>query len=950
MQEIERAAIRLYKAQFCALYRIAEEATRYRQALEHWYWRPVQPPLRNPLAWFRYAARCVRSQVHHRRSGGRYGERYTFLYTRMLLAQNWEPKDQAEMVAIEKHLNAESVAKFRQAAKQMAQVQTAAAEAAKKETRSRQSWGQWAKSFVASTVDETVDISDLDVESQKILREAVLLAESPDDEMEVNAYPREYARYRVDFHAVFGSLTLVEEGWLPGSDAQELCYMQFNDLDGQYRIRQTSYQYSFELMSIIVDDRKNAIQGLSQIASCRSGNTSQDIRPGAAEATKLLKWNFDTLPSSECQKDGGEMSVVVDGLNLVYSVESVLGIYNFWYVPKNDRFLRQNAPIVENRVILEEELGQEVSLWLDRTQYDKRMKWKLSVLQPCILFPANPKDGTEPIIVFDVDRFFWGSEFPNENSDKNSIFYDRSVMSIENTRFRMVDDVETWLRCLVNRRVAWMMKPITLATDFDFNFAWDRCKLPHEICVAKDLPRNVLSGALPQVHFLVEGHQYCTFWYTFFKVMKSHWGTPEELAIQASTPQLPVPGSGRSFAFKFNIHELKLDLLKSTTHQHLTLQAEAEDRDGAEDEKTAFATMIFSGFQVSYENGNISKLDLHMESLKIQDLIQNCLFASSDTDVGGVSKGSFVSIQRGWAVPGAINHPGVDTWWVFDFRTLGLNWNDQTVALLMQFCAAAFATHSKALEAAAVSAASELNLAPTASTTKEALEHDATAMAAVGSSAPPPVVKKSRITASFQLLSATLMRDGVSLARMAMSAASCTYDSHLTGKLSGKLGDFVVEDLRGDNLYFREKLGLRDKSRSVIEFDFQTYDTAAKDFPGYEYFLSLQMSSTRLVYVKDFIEDLRIYITEEPLMSGIMGKTANAVAESAKKAAGHHRLGKGLTKVHTKLINPLVVVPIDDCGGAYVVADLGEITLKNHFEANDGKRLEFFQIEIEGQF
>jgi hypothetical protein len=192
------------------------------------------------------------------------------------------------------------------------------------------------------------------------------------------------------------------------------------------------------------------------------------------------------------------------------------------------------------------------------------------------------------------------------------------------------------------------------------------------------------------------------------------------------------------------------------------------------------------------------------------------------------------------------------------------------------------------------------------------------------------------------------MRDGVSLARMAMSAASCTYDSHLTGKLSGKLGDFVVEDLRGDNLYFREKLGLRDKSRSVIEFDFQTYDTAAKDFPGYEYFLSLQMSSTRLVYVKDFIEDLRIYITEEPLMSGIMGKTANAVAESAKKAAGHHRLGKGLTKVHTKLINPLVVVPIDDCGGAYVVADLGEITLKNHFEANDGKRLEFFQIEIEG--
>ena len=52
--------------------------------------------------------------------------------------------------------------------------------------------------------------------------------------------------------------------------------MQFNDLDGQYRIRRSSYQYSFELVSIIVDDRKSCVNGLSQIASCRSGNLDAD--------------------------------------------------------------------------------------------------------------------------------------------------------------------------------------------------------------------------------------------------------------------------------------------------------------------------------------------------------------------------------------------------------------------------------------------------------------------------------------------------------------------------------------------------------------------------------------------------------------------------------------------------------------------------------------------------
>jgi hypothetical protein len=38
-----------------------------------------------------------------------------------------------------------------------------------------------------------------------------------------------------------------------------------------------------------------------------------------------------------------------------------------------------------------------------------------------------------------------------------------------------------------------------------------------------------------------------------------------------------------------------------------------------------------------------------------------------------------------------------------------------------------------------------------------------------------------------------------------------------------KLGNFVVEDLSRADLFFREKLGLRDKSRSVVEFEFETY-------------------------------------------------------------------------------------------------------------------------------
>jgi len=239
------------------------------------------------------------------------------------------------------------------------------------------------------------------------------------------------------------------------------------------------------------------------------------------------------------------------------------------------------------------------------------------------------------------------------------------------------------------------MRPITLAQEFDFTITWDRCKLPEEIRVVKDVPHNVLTGTLPRVHFCVTGHQYCTFWYVFFKVIKSHWGTPEEQALEAAKPQRPVRGAGRSMTLKFKMHELKLNMLEegaSDARGEKAVEIEGGGGDRAID-AAAFAMMTLSGFVVSYENGNIAKLDMQMDGLSIQDLIQNCVFATSD--VGGVSKGSFVSIQRGWAVRGAKDHPGCDTWWSFDFRTLRLNWNDRTVALLMQFCSTSFATHPK---------------------------------------------------------------------------------------------------------------------------------------------------------------------------------------------------------------------------------------------------------------
>eukprot|EP00961_Rhodomonas_salina_P182623 2465382-Rhodomonas_salina.1 len=119
----------------------------------------------------------------------------------------------------------------------------------------------------------------------------------------------------------------------------------------------------------------------------------------------------------------------------------------------------------------------------------------------------------------------------------------------------------------------------------------------------------------------------------------------------------------------------------------------------------------------------------------------------------------------------------VDAMWDFDFRCLELNWNDKTVALLMEFVTE--------IQAGARLESQE------AAGTKDAPSMEAVAIDSL-EVAETKRKRKLEINASIQLLSATLMRDSQPVARVAMSAATCKYELGAHGsKTTGKLGNFV---------------------------------------------------------------------------------------------------------------------------------------------------------------
>ena len=319
---------------------------------------------------------------------------------------------------------------------------------------------------------------------------------------------------------------------------------------------------------------------------------------------------------------------------------------------------------------------------------------------------------------------------------------------------------------------------------------------------------------------------------------------------------------------------------------------------------------------------------------------------------GGCGAEDFVRIERGWVHPNMALHPGHDLDWDLDFARLDVQWRADAVQRLAGFYSEAFAERAPREAEGMFVEAPEEHGDSTFVKGQQLLEAEA-GLHAVRREAEEMAAKareRTKVTSSFQSLGATLMRDGRAVVRMEMTGASCMYEGATQGsKTSGKLGNFVVVDLSGEEgqSRFREKLGLRDTSQSVVTFTSHRYAAGSEGYPGYDSMLEVEMSSTRLVYMRGFMEDLRQYMSEEPLISSIMGMTASAVAESAKKAAGHHRRGQGLMKVRCRLVNPLVVLPVDEGREEALVADLGEILLENRFEGGgDGGRSEHFAVQV----
>eukprot|EP00961_Rhodomonas_salina_P225205 3044833-Rhodomonas_salina.1 len=165
---------------------------------------------------------------------------------------------------------------------------------------------------------------------------------------------------------------------------------------------------------------------------------------------------------------------------------------------------------------------------------------------------------------------------------------------------------------------------------------------------------------------------------------------------------------------------------------------------------------------------------LQIASLEMMDGKGRTFASSMGNTSSADAEQQLVVLKHRTVAPDSKDHPGYDSSWDLDFRSLVLNWNDKTIALLVEFGEEAL-RNKEGGEAAPNTSQHVVN--SEGKPVSSSREGDKAGAEVANKSAENAVALKAKlkmqVTASIQLLSAVLMRDGDGVAKLEMSALTC---------------------------------------------------------------------------------------------------------------------------------------------------------------------------------
>ncbi|KAG0313845.1 hypothetical protein BGZ97_009846 [Linnemannia gamsii] len=188
----------------------------------------------------------------------------------------------------------------------------------------------------------------------------------------------------------------------------------------------------------------------------------------------------------------------------------------------------------------------------------------------------------------------------------------------------------------------------------------------------------------------------------------------------------------------------------------------------------------------------------------------------------------------------------------------------------------------------------------------------------------PAAQDKMKVKVKMTSINFILNNDGQRLATMALSQCDvAVLMAPPTMRVNVKLGNFTLTD--DINLGKQQILAIQ--GEEFADFAYETYDIHSANYPGYDASVFLKAGSLQLTFLEESIRQLLDFSTKFARMHVLYDSARNAAVNQAQA------LQTTQSKFHfdINVSTPIVILPKDAKSRNTIVANLGEISIRNEF-------------------
>ncbi|KAF9111925.1 hypothetical protein BGX27_004234 [Mortierella sp. AM989] len=949
-------------------------------------------PKKDPLAWFRYAGNAILSQIHERNrkwTWAYFEERrddrkaYVELYKNQKLGRN-DIEDEERLKALEWKLSYEDIRLYRSIAKSALRREKILIE--KKQKAEPKGWiSSWWYGSGSATEEtsEKEDATTLTDEQKKQLYDVI----DYDEKAALQANLEEAndtILFAINAKLKTGSFALKKD---PHGINKAIFSIVFDTFLANFLQRTDNFEAGIALGGLTCIDSTTQNTLYPKIVRVKEAESKKRLLSQVSEGDLIyggessqgsqtdLELDFNPFFSVNFEQnplDGHADSVLevkMRHLEILYNPKTVDTILEFFKPPASEadsiNALLEAAGDTLEGLAAQTRAGLEFAL-----EEHKRLDLRVDMDAPVMIFPESCTDINALVAVLDVGHIFIESNLVSkedmavvENNERRTLneteleklaelMYDRFVVQLSSTQLLVGQSVE---RCLQQIRKPSKDNDLHVIDKINMTFHVHLSILPQ----APNLTKIKVFGDLPLLQINFSDRKYKTLMRIVDLVV------PKDAEAAAPSPP-PKPKSSRNIAPLLGKSSYMDDLvLGDSTEGESDNEKSVSQRDKKSEEKEKArnnisfklpdnAQLFQKTFQFSFKVTKfavtlkkaapdvnmqekvlaeliVERLDLQfvlrpvdmnvdivLGSLYVEDKVDpDSLYPyliSSDADgTSPAASGSEDLVRVSYTKVNATSpeyltkYKGIDATVDISFSTVTMIVTRKSVLALFDFILTTF-----------TAPAQPQNQAPAAED-----QNIAKATQSPANNAPPAqdtMKVKVRMTGIHFILN----NDGQRLATMALQQCDvAVLMKPPTMRVNVRLGNFTLTD---DISPGKQQI-LAIQGEELADFAYETFDSKATSYPGYDASVFLRAGSLQLTFLEEPIRQLLDFSTKFARMHVLYDSARNAAVNQAQA------LQTTASKFHfdVQVSTPIVILPKDAKSRNAIVANLGEISIRNEF-------------------